>query len=352
MSIELLRSRESDSSRSGVPGAPETGAHAGTAPSDPLAGALRDGQEHHVRVCLPPLIDGVEKTANETFVKAIQVQASVDHDLREVTGDPVQLHQVLIHLCVNARDAMPEGGVLKIKVRNTVVDETLAGRNPGASLGPHCLIEISDTGCGMDEVTRLQIFDPFYTTKEQGTGLGLFSSLAIVKSHGGFIEVKSARGCGTTVSFHLPAAKLLTAGPDLSPPLPARAGKGELVLVVDDEPLIREITRKTVQMHGYTVITAENGLDAVAKFSTRGEEVSLVLTDLMMPQMDGATAIGIIKEINPRVKIIAASGVNEEGQVSRVLRAGADAFLPKPYTAETLVSTMAELLDEAAFLPS
>ena len=207
------------------------------------------------------------------------------------------------------------------------------------------VIQVADTGTGIPPEIVEKIFDPFFTTKEvgKGTGLGLSTSLAIVKSHGGFFRVNSERGRGTCFSVYLPAQMAATADAVVRPPELPR-GNGELVLVVDDESSGRQITRETLEAFGYQVILAADGVEAVALYAARLEKISVVLTDMMMPVMDGPATIQVLMKINPRIRIIAASGLNSEDRVAKAVSAGVKHFLAKPYSAETLLKTLREVL--------
>jgi CheY-like chemotaxis protein len=263
-----------------------------------------------------------------------------------VLADPTQVDQVLMNLMVNARDAMPGGGKLTIKAANITIDENYARMNLEAKPGRFVVITIADNGVGIPPHIINKIFEPFFTTKElsKGTGLGLSTALGIVKGHGGFINVYSEPGRGTQFKIYLPAAET----PFMTPPesfgsLPL--GDGELILVVDDEIAIREITKGTLEAHGYRAITAADGTEAIALYAQHKDDIRLVLTDLMMPFMDGPVTIRALHKLNPHVKIIASSGLAENVKMAE-FNGGVRAFLPKPYTAEKLLTTLKELLNE------
>jgi CheY-like chemotaxis protein len=256
------------------------------------------------------------------------------------------MHQVLMNLCVNARDAMPEGGAISIKAENVFVDENYARMHIEAKAGRFVVITVADTGPGMSLEIQSRIFEPFFTTKEmtKGTGLGLSTALSIVKSHGGFINVYSELHKGSQFALYLPALN----APDtvetgaLQTDLPL--GKGELILVVDDEESIREITRGTLETFGYTVITAGDGTEALALYADKRNEIAVVLTDMVMPFMDGPATIRALQRMNPRVRIIAASGLGTGQRVGEGALEGVAVFLNKPYTAEKLLKTLAQVL--------
>lgn len=302
------------------------------------------------RVALQPkhLIKEIIKILRETLPKSIEMSFKVPEDPWIISADATQMHQVLMNLCVNARDAMPEGGSISIIAENIFVDENYAQMHIEAKPGRFVMITVSDTGPGMAPEVQSRIFEPFFTTKEmtKGTGLGLSTALTIVKSHGGFINVYSELHRGSRFSIYLPA--LDTAGVAesgvLQTDLPL--GKGELVLVVDDEESIREITRGTLETFGYNVLTANDGTEALAIYADKKNEVAVVLTDMVMPFMDGPATIRALQRMNPHVKIIAASGLGTAQRAGEGVLEGVSVFLNKPYTAEKLLKTLAQVLKE------
>ncbi len=256
----------------------------------------RGVEGRRMEVQIKHLVLEIERIVRDTFPKHIQVRTIVPHHLWTVLGDPTQLHQVLLNLCVNARDAMPHGGTLTISGENLQLDEHYAALFPEAVPGSYVMVRVEDSGSGIAPKVLEQIFDPFFTTKEigQGTGLGLSTSLAIVKSHGGFIRVKSLMGRGTTfeVYLHAPAEAVAAAEAEKAVELPR--GHGELILVVDDEIGVREITRRTLENFGYRVLLAAEGAKAVAAFAARRAEIAAVITDMTMPVMDGIATIRVL----------------------------------------------------------
>jgi CheY-like chemotaxis protein len=305
-----------------------------------------DGQRVAVRVWT--LISDLEEIVSETFPRSIQIVNDAPNDLWSVTGDPTQLSQVLLNLAVNARDAMPQGGTLTVKASNVTLDAQYAGTSGDAQPGKYVLLEVTDTGTGIPPEVRERIFEPFFTTKEvgRGTGIGLATVHTVVKSHGGFLSVESEVGRGTTFRIHLPANPANLRDRTQEPfPTELPHGTGELLLIVDDEYSIRDITRQTLEAFGYRVVTARDGIEAVALFAAQPREITLVLTDMMMPQMDGEATIRVLRRINPGVHIIAASGLEVVENVAKAAKAGVPDFLPKPYTADTLLRRVREVLD-------
>jgi signal transduction histidine kinase/CheY-like chemotaxis protein len=292
------------------------------------------------------LISEISQIATETFPKNIEIITDITKNLWNISGDATQLHQVLMNLCVNARDVIPDGGLLRISAENLLIDEDYAHINIDAKVGPYIIITVSDTGTGIPPSILGRIFEPFFTTKEHGTGtgLGLSTALGIVKSHGGFITVYSEVGKGTAFKVYLPAittAETLKAQ-EHQHELPV--GHGETILIVDDEDQILELTQKTLETHGYRVITANNGEDAIELYKQNREIIKLVLMDMMMPVMEGQESIRVIRDFNPEVKIIAVSGLAEKDKLNKIADSHVNAFLPKPYTAEKLLKTIHEII--------
>jgi two-component system, cell cycle sensor histidine kinase and response regulator CckA len=301
------------------------------------------------RIALQPkhIVREIVKVLKDTLPRSIDIVVVLpeNKELWNIKADATQLHQVLMNLCVNARDAMPEGGKLMITLENRVVDEIYARTHLEAQPGRYVVITVEDCGLGIPAANIDKIFEPFFTTKEQGkgTGLGLSTALAIMKSHGGFVDVYSEPGRGTKFRLSFPAIEtgLPEQPAELAPKLPR--GHGELVLVVDDEESIREVTRGTLQAFGYSVLTANDGTEAVVIFAQNKEQIKVVLTDMMMPYMDGAATIRALRKIDPQVRIIASSGLTDTKNFeSSDLKV--KAFLVKPYSAEKLLTTIAEIL--------
>lgn len=295
------------------------------------------------------LVNDIERIIGDTFPKAIAIRTEICPGLWTLLGDSTQLHQVLLNLCVNSRDAMPDGGRITIKAENLTLDQHFATMNLGARAGRYVLLEVEDTGSGIPHAIIDNIFDPFFTTKEvgQGTGLGLSTCQAIVKGHGGFIRVFSELGIGTRIQVYIPAqAEAGGLSPEPcdagEPELPR--GNGETVLVVDDEEPIRQITRQTLEACGYRVLLAGDGQQAVNLYSRHQQQIDVVLTDMMMPVMDGASTIRSLLKLNPGLVSIAASGITTGEYVKKAMQTGVKLFLPKPYTAATLSKALRQVL--------
>jgi CheY-like chemotaxis protein len=266
-------------------------------------------------------------------------------------ADLGQLRQAVVNLAVNARDAMPLGGDLTVTASNVTLDDQYSATSPEAKPGMYVLLQVTDTGQGIPPEIRDRIFEPFFTTKEtgKGTGLGLSTVHAVVKSHEGFITLESELGVGTTFKVFLPADSALRAQETTHPfPADLPRGRDELVLVVDDEASICEITRETLEAFGYRVLTAADGAEAVALYAKRAQDIAVVVTDMMMPVLDGSTTIRVLLRINPAVKIVAVSGLDATENVARAASLGVRDFLAKPYAAKALLEILREVLDRPA----
>ncbi len=302
------------------------------------------------RIALQPkhIVREIVKVLKDTLPRSIDIGLHLpeNKELWNIKGDATQLHQVLMNLCVNARDAMPEGGKLSINLENRLYDETYARTHLEAKPGRYVLITVEDSGMGIPASHIDKIFEPFFTTKEQGkgTGLGLSTVMAIVKSHGGFVDVYSEHGKGTKFRLSFPAIEtgLPEQQLEVIPQLPR--GHGELILVVDDEEGIREVTRGTLQAFGYSVLTANDGTEAVVIFAQNKDQIKVVLTDMMMPYMDGTATIRALRKIDPQIRVIASSGLTESTRNFESSDLKIKAFLVKPYSAEKLLTTIADIL--------
>ena len=284
----------------------------------------------------------------DTFPKTVEFESHVAPGLWTVMGDPTQIHQVLLNLCVNARDAMPHGGQIFISLENATLDANFAERNLEAKPGPYVLIKVADTGSGIPKAIQSKIFEPFFTTKEQGkgTGLGLSTCFTIVKSHGGFINCYSEPGNGTAFKVYLPANVNLKAAERPAAPASLPQGRGEVVLVVDDEQVIREFAQITLECFGYRVLTAADGAEAVSVYKGQPREIAVVLMDMWMPVMDGPAAVEALKAFDPRVRIIGTSGL--ACVAGEAKGPGLVAFVPKPYTADSLLRAVDQVLRPTA----
>lgn len=327
MSVEMLRDSAIDDEDRPLVETIGASARRGVDMVAQVLSFARGSEGRQVAVQLKHLIREMEQIVAKTFPKNIEVHAVLVHDLWTVRGDATQLHQVLLNLCINARDAMPDGGHI-----------TMAAVNERRDEGPHVVLDIEDTGVGMPQAIMDRIFDPFFTTKPagQGTGLGLSTTLTIVKGHGGSMAVSSTPGTGTRFRIVLPAQAEEQAQTEGGGPTEWQRGRGETVLVVDDEAAIREIMRHTLEAFGYHVLLARDGAEATALYRDHVGEVAMVITDLNMPVTDGAAVIETLKATNPNLPILAVSG--SKASTAPLGTDGAPIpILGKPFTREALL---------------
>lgn len=300
------------------------------------------------RVSLQPkhLIKEIVKIMRETLPKSIEIVYYIPDDLWVISADATQVHQVLMNLCVNARDALPSGGSITIKAENVYVDENYARMHLEAKPGRFVVITVADTGTGMPPDVLSRIFEPFFTTKDmtKGTGLGLSTALTIVKSHGGFVNVYSEPGKGSQFAIYFPSQELEDHAVLGLPETDLPIGHGELILVIDDEEAIRQITASTLETFGYKVLLASDGTEAIPLYAQRRDEIAVVITDMLMPFMDGPATIRALLKMNRNVRIIAASGLTGGHKPGEAALEGVKMFLAKPYTAEKVLKAIAEVL--------
>ncbi len=303
----------------------------------------RGVEGRRVEVDPATLVADVARIARDTLPKTIDIRTRVEPGLPPLVGDPTQCHQVLVNLCVNARDAMPAGGQLTISAARARLDESSGVNLPP---GDYVKLEVQDSGAGIAPDIVDRIFDPFFTTKEpgQGTGLGLSTSLTIVKSHGGEIEVVSYGDRGTVFAVYLPSGSGARPGPVAVDATPGPEGSGQTVLVVDDEAAIRLIAQRTLERGGYRVLLAADGAEAVAVFGAHHQTIAAVLLDMTMPVLAGVPAIQAMARINPRVPIVAMSGIIANEEAARAASDQVKAFLPKPFTTKTLREALNHVL--------
>ncbi|GEM_PF-1982994 len=315
----------------------------GTALVKQILSFSRGVENKFVVLQLRHVLREIQQVITETFPKSIEIQTDFEKELWTIYGDATQIHQILMNLCINARDAMPDGGTLKISAENLAIDETYAQMDNDAEPGNYIVITVSDTGVGIPPETLEHIFEPFFTTKEQGqgTGLGLSTVIGIIKNYGGFVNVYSDEE-GTCFKVYLKASQAVEISPENSSQIPR--GNRETILVVDDEAVIRDVTKISLEKYGYQVLTAVDGIDALAVYAQNINEIQLILIDMMMPLMDGAKAIKTLKKLNYKVKIIMMSG-STSGNQEVLENIPIEAFLHKPYTAEEMLTTVYNLLN-------
>jgi len=356
LAIKLLR-RDRPKQRERVLSILETNARRGADLIRQLLTFARGAEGKRIPVELSPLVREVSTVARDTFPKAIDLSVRVDDDLWAVEGDPTQLHQVLLNLAVNARDALDGRGQIEITAANRTLDEQDLRGRPGRLPGRYVVLEVADSGPGIPHELREQVFDPFFTTKDpaHGTGLGLFTVETIATAHGGFVEVASRTDrsslaadepAGARFRVYLPVAPRHEGEAVRRSVLPPLEGRGELVLLADDEEAVREIAAGVLEASGYRTLLAADGRAALARFEERRNEVRVAVIDLMMPRMDGLETIRALRTAEPDLPIIAMSGVEGDGEPGEA-PAGADRFLPKPLTAEELLGALRAVLHPA-----
>jgi CheY-like chemotaxis protein len=278
----------------------------------------------------------------------------MDRNYSPVSGAPTQLHQILMNFCVNARDSMPDGGTLTLATQNVRLDAAEAVKIPGAKPGNYLCVSVADTGTGIPAGLKEKLFQPFFTTKaaDKGTGLGLSTSLSIAKNHGGFITVESETGRGSEFKLFLPAVIGVLEG-EAAPQKPSLpAGNGQWILIIDDEEAMLALIRTTLENYHYRVITAASGSEAIIRLAEKTADVSLVITDIEMPFMDGFATIKALNKFKSSLRIIVATGSKQENSLAGC-GLKTDAFIYKPFTTEKLLNTVHEVLaDKTVGRPS
>jgi CheY-like chemotaxis protein len=300
------------------------------------------------RVSVSPkaLLGEIGTFLESTFPKSIRLDFQIAQDAPLISGDPAQLHQLLLNFSVNARDAMPTGGRLSISARAASVSPSAPRPHPDAVPGDFARIDIADTGTGIPDALKGQIFDPFFTTKGvgRGTGLGLSTARAIVKAHRGFITFVSAEGSGTTFSIFLPTVDSGLAQParetSAQGASPIPRGKGEHILVVDDDESVRIIMRSSLESFGFRVSAVEGGAEALALAGSSPDRFDLALIDMQMPGLDGSKTIAALRRMHPSLPIVGASGFATAQNREEAAANGIQHFLEKPFSVETLVRTV------------
>ncbi len=345
MSVQLLKIKFPEAQHQPLLKMLESNVKRGAALIKQVLSFARGVEGKKVTLQVRHLILEIEQIVRETFPKSIKFSSDIEPNLWTVSGDATQLHQVLMNLVVNALDAMPNGGTLKTSAKNIHIDDNYAKLHIDAHEGAYITIAIADTGTGIAPETLARIFEPFFTTKSlgAGTGLGLSTVLGIVKSHGGFIQVYSEVEQGTEFQIYLPAIQSTATQENSDSELPL--GQGELILVVDDESAIREVTKVSLEIYNYKAITAGDGQEAVALYTKHQAEIRVVLTDMMMPVMDGPTTIRTLQQINPDVKVIAVSGLSSSDKLAAAASTGVTNFLSKPFSAKELLQTLSSVIN-------
>jgi PAS domain S-box-containing protein len=323
----------------------ESGAMRASELTSQLLAFARGGRFNIKPINLNRTVEETLAIINRTFDKSISIETRLQDDLPTVEADAGQLQQVLLNLCVNARDAMPAGGTLTIESKAETITGDFAEAPVDAEPGPYVVLTVSDTGVGMDSETAQRVFEPFFSTKEEGkgTGLGLSMAYGVVKNHGGFLRVEGDLGKGATFRIYLPAS----GKPELkeTPVTDAPIGGDELILVVDDEKAIRDLAVEMLDSFGYRVIAVEDGVEAVEVFKAHADDIDLVVLDMVMPKMGGRETFLKLREISPAVKVILSTGYSQVGRAQEILDEGVRGFIQKPYRINTLLSTVRNVLE-------
>ena len=347
MSVELLKSWLTEPKARNILTSLETSALRGSDIVRQILAFARGTEKDFAPQQLRYIVREIQSIINETFSKNISLQVNIPRDISLILGDSTQLHQVLMNLCVNARDAMLHGGQLVISAMNISVDETYAHTQIGLDPGEYVTLSVRDSGVGIPNEIQDKIFEPFFTTKEtgQGTGLGLSTVYSIVKAHNGSIKVYSELNKGTEFKIYFPAIKSDTnvSSPGKSGIVPK--GHGETILVIDDELSVLQICKETLESNGYRVLTAIDGPEAIALFAkTNKEHIDLVLTDINMPFIDGATTIKTLQRLDSNFKVILSSGLSIDPKSLELMEVKFDTYLSKPYSAIRLLEMISNVL--------
>ncbi len=292
------------------------------------------------------IISEIKLLISETFPKNIIISTELEENLPSIVADPTQIHQAILNLCLNARDAMPSGGNLSISTK-IIGGEDLLEKFPEANENKYIRISVSDTGVGMSREMISRIFDPFYTTKPpgRGTGLGLTIVYSIMKAHQGFIDVKSKIAVGTTIHLYFPVAKYFPEHKIKKEKEEETKGEGT-ILVVEDEKMLLDFLQSILERNGYKVITAADGFEALSKYAEYKEEIAVVLLDIGLPKLSGMELLPRLQAIEPSVKVIFASGYIESDLKAEMLKAGAKDFIQKPYMKSEILKTIRKIIEE------
>ncbi len=344
LSVDMLREEQPTLKSEGIINTIETSVRRGADLVRQVLSFARGADGEQTVTQLRHLVSEIEKILRETFPRSVDIVTDIPRNLWTVMGDPTQLHQIIMNLCVNSRDAMPNGGRLEITAGNVTLDEEYTRTHPKSKVGPHVVLTFADTGIGIPESNIAKIFEPFFTTKEKGkgTGLGLSTVSTIVKNHGGFVDVESEVGRGTTFKVYLPAQTTSQPVQESKASKEKYSGDGELILIVDDERAVREFIKVTLETYGYTTLAASDGTEAMGLFAKSEKRIDLVITDVMMPYMDGVATVVGLRKLDSKVRIVAVSGLTEGENAIELQRV--ESFLNKPFTAHMLLKTVHDAL--------
>lgn len=312
--------------------------------TDQMLAFARKGKYQSVPVHINNVIGEIVELLSHTVDRRITLRRQLDAQPSSIMGDPAQIQNAFLNIALNARDAMIDGGEIKFTTRNVILDKSDVRKLPyRLAPGPYLQIRIQDTGCGMDEKILPRIYEPFFTTKKKGTGMGLASTYGIIKNHGGAIEVDSSPGRGTTFTIVLPLVENLQI-PEPSPTEVLDTEHRGHILVVDDEQNVRETVAEMLRRAGHRVTTCINGAEAATYYREAYGDIDLIILDLIMPEMSGHEAFTVMREINPSVRIILASGYSVERRTHRLIDQGGVSFLKKPFREAQLLNVVAEAL--------
>lgn len=347
MGAKLLSSNRATTNRQGVLDTLVASAQRGAELIQQLLAFAGGIQGERQPIAIKQIVNETRGLLEHTLPKSIRIETRLADDCPLVLGDATELTQILMNLCINARDAMSDGGSLVIQTAGIHFPEHSTLPHPEANYGRYLVLRVSDTGCGMTPQVLDRIFDPFFTTKDigKGTGLGLATVQGIVKSHGGFVLVYSEPNVGSTFAVYLPADSTH----DSAPASPTshntfESGGDRLIVLIDDEPMIVQMTKSMLEGHGYRVLTAPEGLTGVALFEAHHQEVSAVLLDMMMPGIDGVETLKKLLKIDPKVKVIACSGLGTSQREAKAVAAGAKLFLAKPYSDNQVLEALSRVI--------
>jgi CheY-like chemotaxis protein len=344
--LSLKRIPEDDSLRLNIGEIRKAGERAANLTRQLLAFSRKQFLQPKV-VDLNELITDTVKMLTRLIGEDIEIRLELNGGLWKVQADPGQMDQMLINLAVNARDAMPQGGRLTVKTENVLLGEAVAGRYESVQSAPHVLVEVSDTGCGMDEETRRRAFEPFYTTKEvgKGTGLGLSTVYGIVKQSGGYIEIESEMGKGASFRVYLPRLVEEHEAAEGQKTIDAPLGGTEQVFLVEDEEMVRTLTQSVLEDAGYRVLTAVDGRDALRVCQSYTGQIHLLLTDVVMPRMGGRQLVEEVSKIRPDLRVLYMSGYTDDAIVHHGVLDPGTHFLEKPFSPDALLRKIREALD-------
>jgi PAS domain S-box-containing protein len=351
MAVEMLRMHAAEAKDRQMLGVLEASVHRGSDIVHQMLAFARGSEGQLVPLHLRHVIREIETILRETFPKNIAITTDVPRDLPLIRGDATRIHQVLINLCVNSRDALPDGGNITVKARVRTVDEAERKSYPGVQAGDYVMLSVIDDGSGIPEAVRKRMFEPFFTTKVQGkgTGLGLSTVQSVAQSHGGFVTCVSDPGQGTRFDVHFPALTPAFASRPEEAASAIPLGSGETILVVDDDQSILLITRQILESYDYRVLSANGGAAAVEVMRTQQRSsIHLALNDMAMLGMDGAASIQALRRIDADIPIILMSGLPPSMDAPEVAGLGIQGIIGKPFKSEELLLLIREIIDGAA----